>query len=138
MASDPPQVFGLRLNELIDKAKAAPEQVIRKVGLSIGTNLVDGSPVDTGRFRGNWNVAFGYIDPLTTPSRDLTGGKTKERIRVLLNGWPAGSDIFFTNSLPYAIPLEYGSSKQAPLGMVRVTVTEFQTYVDNAIKSLPK
>ncbi|MBO9717522.1 MAG: HK97 gp10 family phage protein [Pseudoxanthomonas sp.] len=138
MASDSPQVFALRLNELIEQAKAAPDQVVRKVGLQIGARLVEQSPVDTGRFRANWNVAFGRIDPLTTPSTDKGGGQTKERIRVLLNGWPVGSDIYFTNSLPYAIPLEYGHSKQAPLGMVRITVAEFQTFVDSAIKSLPQ
>ena len=43
------------------------------------------------------------------------------------------------NSLPYIRPLEYeGHSKQAPAGMVRVSVTEFQTFVDNAVKALPK
>ena len=68
--ADGPQVFALRLNELIEKAKAAPREVVRKVGLDIADNLIERSPVDTGRFKANWNVAFGYIDPLTTPSTD--------------------------------------------------------------------
>lgn len=132
--ADGPQVFALRLHELIEKAKAAPEQVVRKVGLDIAESLVDKSPVDTGRFKANWNCAFGRIDPLTTPSTDKGGERTKNRIRIQLNGWQGGDTIFLTNSLPYAIPLEYGHSKQAPLGMVRLTATQFQTFIDKAVR----
>lgn len=133
------ETFGLDIARFVEKAKAAPEQVVRKVGLDLASRVVLRSPVDTGRFRANWNVAFGRVDTLTTPSADKTGGKTLERVRVQLNGWTAGQDIYLTNSLPYAIPLEYGwSKKQAPQGMVRITVTEFQTFVNAAIAELPK
>lgn len=145
------QSFSLDIAKFIEKAKAAPEQVVRKVGLSIGSRLVDMSPVadpDTwknpdptyvgGRFRANWNLSFGVIDTSTTKSVDKAGAATKERMRVMLNGWPVGAEIFFTNSLPYAIPLEYGYSNQAPLGMVRITVAEFQTFVNAAVAELPK
>lgn len=133
------ETFGLDIARFVEKAKAAPEQVVRKVGLDLASRVVLRSPVDTGRFRANWNVAFGRVDTLTTPSTDKTGGKTIERVRVQLNGWQPGQDIYLTNSLPYAIPLEYGhSKKQAPLGMVRITVTEFQTFVNAAVAELPK
>jgi len=136
--ADSPQVFALDLQKFIDKAKAAPRDVVRKIGIDIATSLINKSPVDTGRFKANWNVSFGYVDPLTTPSTDKGGGRTRERIRIQLNGWQGGDTIYLTNSLPYAIPLEYGHSKQAPLGMVRLTVTEFQTFVQNAVKELPQ
>jgi hypothetical protein len=133
--ADTPQVFALNIASFVDKAKAAPAQVVRKVGLDMATRVVMRSPVDTGRFRANWNVAFGHVDTLTTPSTDKSGGKTRERVRIQLNGWaPGAGDIFLTNSLPYAIPLEYGHSKsQAPQGMVRLTVAEFQTFVNAAV-----
>lgn len=133
------ETFGLDIARFVEKAKAAPEQVVRKVGLDLASRVVLRSPVDTGRFRANWNVAFGRVDTLTTPSTDKTGGKTLERVRVQLNGWTPGQDIYLTNSLPYAIPLEYGwSKKQAPQGMVRITVAEFQTFVNAAVAELPK
>lgn len=138
--ADTPQVFALNLQKFVDKAKAAPAQVVRKVGLDLATRVVMRSPVDTGRFRANWNVAFGRVDTLTTPSTDKSGGKTTERVRVQLNGWsPGAGDIYLTNSLPYAIPLEYGhSKKQAPQGMVRLTVVEFQTFVNAAVAEQTK
>jgi len=132
--ADTPQVFALNIANFVDKAKAAPTHVVRKVGLDLASRVVMRSPVDTGRFRANWNVAFGRVDTLTTPSTDQSGGKTIERVRVQLNGWVPGQEIYLTNSLPYAIPLEYGHSKsQAPQGMVRLTVAEFQTFVNAAV-----
>lgn len=137
MASDA-QTFGLDIAKFVEKAKAAPEQVVRKVGLDLTASVVRKSPVDTGRFRANWNIAFGHIDVLTTTGTDKSGGGTVERARVLLNGWQVDQDIYLTNSLPYAIPLEYGHSDQAPNGMVRLTVTEFQTFINAAVAELPK
>lgn len=130
------ETFGLDIARFVEKAKAAPEQVVRKVGLDLASRVVLRSPVDTGRFRANWNVAFGRVDTLTTPSTDKTGGKTLERVRVQLNGWTPGQDIYLTNSLPYAIPLEYGHSAQAPAGVVRVTVAEWGRYVANAAREV--
>ena len=157
------ETFGLDIARFVEKAKAAPEQVVRKVGLDLATKVVERSPVGNhelwaeniarkakglpplpagyvgGRFRANWNVAFGRVDTLTTPSTDKSGAKTRERIRIQLNGWTPGQEIYLTNSLPYAIPLEYGHSKtQAPNGMVRITVTEFQTFVSQAAAEVAK
>jgi hypothetical protein len=39
------------------------------------------------------------------------------------------------NNLPYGIALEYGHSKQAPSGMIRVTLARFQQIVDEAIRN---
>jgi hypothetical protein len=42
------------------------------------------------------------------------------------------------NALPYGPRLEYeGWSSQAPAGMVRISVVEFQTFVDKAVMELP-
>ena len=48
----------------------------------------------------------------------------------------AGQTIFITNSLPYAYRLEYdGWSRQAPAGMVRVTVVEFAQRFERAVRA---
>lgn len=138
MADSSPQVFGLQIGKFVEKAKAAPELVMRKAVTDMASRVVLRSPVDTGRFRANWNIAFGRINAATTVLTDKGGGITRGRIQAQMSNWQADSgDVFFTNSLPYAIPLEYGhSTKQAPQGMVRVTVTEWQSYVDGAVKGL--
>ena len=46
-----------------------------------------------------------------------------------------GAFAYIINNLPYAIPLEFGHSTQAPGGMVRVTVARFQQIVQEAIRN---
>lgn len=138
--ADRPGTFSLQLQRFIEKAGDNVDQVVRKSALQVAQSVILKSPVDTGRFRANWNVAFGRVDSLTTPSTDKSGAKTTDRIRIQLNGWNVESgDIFLTNSLPYAIPLEYGHSQaQAPQGMVRITVAEWNGYVAQAANEVPK
>ncbi|CFO10931.1 Uncharacterised protein [Bordetella pertussis] len=45
---------------------------------------------------------------------------------------------YLSNSLPYAVPLENGWSKQAPQGMAKLTAQEFQRYVSQAAKDANK
>lgn len=74
------------------------------------------TPVDTGRARANWFLAEG------APRIETTESTTPEdHNAVSLTG---RSVIFITNSLPYIVPLEYGHSKQAPYGMLRIAIAE--------------
>jgi hypothetical protein len=44
----------------------------------------------------------------------------------MANRLEAGSIFYLTNNLPYGERLEYGYSKQAPSGMVRITLAEYE------------
>jgi hypothetical protein len=86
-----------------------------------------------GRFRGNWQIsiavaASGEIQGIRSPSETLASGASA------VAGFQAGPAIFITNNLPYAIRLEEGWSKQAPQGMVKVSIAEFQSIADSAIR----
>ena len=97
--------------------------------------LVAGQGYVGGRFRGNWMFSIGSPDTSTTEEVDPSGSKSTARI---VNGaieFKAGDTAYITNSLPYAIPLEYGHSQQAPGGMVRITLTRFQQIVLEAIRN---
>lgn len=91
-----------------------------------------------GRFRSNWFVSIGTPSRQTTTQVDPSGTTSIARGTTALAGVTAGPTIFLTNNLPYAIPLEYGHSKQAPTGVVRVTVSEFQSIVDEQARALPQ
>ena len=44
--------------------------------------------------------------------------------------------VYFCNNVPYAYPLEFGHSQQAPGGMVRVTAAEFQRLFDESVREV--
>lgn len=84
-----------------------------------------------GRFRGNWQVTFdrpavGAIDRV-----DKAGTATLAAGRDVLAHYDSGEygSIWFTNNVPYAQRLEYGWSKQAPAGIVRVVAAEINSKV---------
>jgi hypothetical protein len=92
------------------------------------------SPVDTGRFRANWQIGFNQPDTKTTDETDLTGMAQISRAQSELNSIKInGQTIYITNSLPYAYRLEYeGWSLQAPQGMVRITLAELSGILNKA------
>lgn len=97
--------------------------------------LVAGQDYVGGRFRGNWMFGIGAPDGTTTEEVDPTGSKSTARIVNGVLEFHAGDVAYITNSLPYAIPLEFGHSTQAPGGMVRITVARFQQIVEAAIRN---
>lgn len=103
--------FSGDINKFIRKVDKNALFVFRAVGLDMFGRIVKRTPVDTGRLRNNWQI---------TPRVNL------------------GQRLFITNNLPYAKPIEDGHSKQAPQGMVKVTVSEFDSIVNKAARSVKK
>jgi hypothetical protein len=91
------------------------------------------SPVDTGRFRGNWQVGLTAPVTGTLATLDKSGAATIARGNQVLSQAKSGGVIYINNNLPYAQRLEYGWSKQAPSGMVRITLARFQSMLDKAV-----
>ena len=140
--------FTVQLKRFADKAKGRRDQVVRKVVLEIGTSLVMKSPVGDGaywtspppkgyvggRFRANWQVGVGSINFKTTEATDQDGGSTVGNLFAAVADQPPDQVFYLTNSLPYAKRLEEGwSHRQAPQGMVGITVLEFRNFIAKAV-----
>jgi hypothetical protein len=123
--------WSIPLQVLADRSGQRLETVARKVSFDVFRAVALRSPVDTGRFRANWNVSYGTPDLGVTASTNQARS-TQQVARSL--SLPVGGVVFMANGLPYAEELEFGSSKQAPVGMVRVTVREFENYVRRAAR----
>lgn len=93
-----------------------------------------------GRFRGNWQIGFDSAPQGTIDRIDKSGQETLAVNGAILAGYRANevSTIYFVNNVPYAVRLEFGYSKQAPKGMVRVTAQEFQKFFNEAAAGLSK
>ncbi len=93
-----------------------------------------------GRFRGNWQVTFDTKATGQLERIDPQGDSTKSAAsQVVLSFTSEVGTIWAVNNLPYGPRLEFeGWSSQAPSGMVRISVAEFQTYVNRAVASLPQ
>ena len=82
-----------------------------------------------GRLRGNWQAQINSPASGELDVKDDKGGKTIAKASGVIGKFKIGDSIFLVNNLPYAEPAENGRSTQAPSGMVKVTIAEFNRTV---------
>ncbi|MCK5132697.1 MAG: HK97 gp10 family phage protein [Candidatus Sabulitectum sp.] len=107
-----------RFNRDVDKKSL---RLFRSVALAASDKVTSRTPIDTGAARGAWMA--GINKPVAE----------SEGYLAVINRLKLGDTFFLTNKLPYIRRLEYGWSQQAPAGMVRITVAEFQGIVKSIL-----
>lgn len=150
--------FKVNFAKMLALAGNKAELAAKRVAIKLLNGVVMKSPVDQGRFRGNWQVSFN--SPASVIDRDdklpfgsLPGAAVAEAAQTALSGFKVGQTILLTNSLPYARAIEYGQygkppgsangtktaggySSQAPGGVVRLTVQNYAQELENEIKAM--
>lgn len=145
--------FTVNLSAFIKKGRANMDAVVRKIVLDMSTSIVMRSPVGDGtlwknpppkgyiggRFRANWQYGNMAEPSGELPDIDPSGQASIARITA---GLPpigaAGMVHMIRNNLPYSERLETGWSKQASAGMVGLTVVEFASTVEAAVRAINK
>ena len=98
------------------------ERAVKRAAIAADNALVNETPFDTGRARGNWFVSIGAPDIRTEDTSDLGPAANAQMALTqgeqTIEGWKIRlGPIFISNSLPYILALDSGSSRQAPAGM---------------------
>lgn len=116
--------FNAALNRFMKQTVPAAHMIIvKKVAMQVLTGVVLKTPVDTGRARGGWQLDIG--DFSGAPDRlDPTGAAVFADAARKLGALKFGERVVIGNNVHYITYLEEGSSKQAPQGMVAVTLAE--------------
>ena len=128
--------FADQLRAFETKTLDKMNRAARKITLDAFSEVIQMSPVDTGRFRGNWQPAIGSAPSGTIEATDPSGNMVIAKVSGVVAGMQAGDVIYMANNLPYAQRLEDGWSQQAPAGMVRLTVQRFQPIADAVIRQI--
>lgn len=128
--------FTLDLSKAVQKANGRVGIVLRRTCMDLFSRIVMKTPVDTGRARANWTAGIGTIPTGTTEDVDKRGGDTVAKANeILKTAEPTGPVVYLANNLPYIGPLERGhSQKQAPAGMVRVSIIEIGGVVRDIVE----
>jgi hypothetical protein len=115
--------FNVNLGQVRQRIGDKVVLVQKKVAMQVLEGVVNMTPVDTGRARGNWMVTLGQ--PTTTfdwETKDKAGGETIAHGTQMIQQIVKPGAVYITNNLPYIVGLEKGRSGQAPSGMVAVTL----------------
>lgn len=131
--------FGSDLAKINDEISAKLDAIPRKLSLDIFSRIILRSPVDTGRFRGNWQVQIGSAPAGTLELEDASGTATIAKAQAATIGLKAGDVVFLANNLPYAQRLEDGwSTQSAPGGMVALGVQQFHSQAQKIMREVFK
>lgn len=123
--------WSVPFDQLAEKARLDLEVVVRRSTFQLFKSVVDLSPVDTGRFRGNWFPSHGLV--LQEVSEAAGSNDSYARLARVYE-FPVGGIVYMTNNLPYAQRLEHGWSKQAPTGMVQKSAVQFKRFVRDSLR----
>lgn len=127
--------FSAQLGQFVEITKEKMDAIFQDILVELGESVIMLSPVDTGRFKGNWQLTAESPSNQSLINYDKEGLRTLEKLVSVANTLEAGQRAYIVNNLRYAIPLEYGHSQtQAPNGMVRVTLARFQQIVSDAVR----
>lgn len=126
--------FAAQLQQFADETMEKADSIFRDVVMSMAGVIVRLSPVDTGNFKGAWRLSIDGYDTSVPETPDKEGGEVLARMLQEVGNLIFGQAAYLQNNLPYAVPLEFGHSTQAPTGIVRIAQAQFQQLVQQAIR----
>jgi len=146
--------FGSDVEKWCGDTQKKASAVVRKTALDLFTAVIKKTPVDDGSHRGNWMASVGEIDTNYSDTiRDPSGESSVKRAYSVVGGAGQDQDIYLSNSGPAINVLEYGGyptrggngpsngpktvngfSRQAPAGMVRVNIANFEKHFSAAAR----
>lgn len=118
--------FAAGLKAFEAEVKAAHAEQLRSVGRELLTLLVQGSPVDTGHFKANWQIGIGRPATGIVNGVDPDGAQTIARGDAVLRSVKPFDTVYLTNNVPYAQELEEGSVQRPPAATVKAAVASVQ------------
>ena len=127
--------FNAALKRLMKKTELSDGVVLRKVAFDLLSNILRPEPygkhaVDMGQARAGWQVSAEALGKRADFKSRIKGedktakGKAKGKYKEKLKGY--NKFIEMINGVNHIVYLEYGHSKQSPLGMVRISMRKMR------------
>lgn len=115
--------FAKEVADFALKAQGLQDRQVRYLCFDLLKGVVLGTPVDTGRARGNWQASITTPAAGTIDREDKGGGATIAAAQPAIEK-AAGTVFYITNNLPYIERLEFEEnfSKKKPAGWVRGSI----------------
>jgi hypothetical protein len=112
------------VREIVSELGLPVRDIVNKIGLDLYSDVTKLSPVDTGRYRANWNLNENSpdLDETTQFSKQPPQGSSLKApsLAPADNLYPV---LYLTNGLPYAVRIEEGwSHTKAPEGVLKVAL----------------
>lgn len=133
--------FSKQLFVFAKNTDVALKKMIRRIALDLQNRVIEKTPVRSGFARASWNISVNKPDTTVPVSETIKRNREKgttisehrgKRGRGALADFnPYTDTIFINNSAPYILDLEAGHSRQAPAGMLLVSLAEIEAEIES-------
>ena len=113
--------FELDVREFAKQTEINLETVVKRVSFDVYNKAKKNTPVGTGRARGSWNISEEYADLSSLPQGQYPSGTSNA-----VGNISGKEEVHVSNNVEYIDVLDQGSSRQAPQGIVDITVAQVE------------
>lgn len=124
--------FGLDLEEFQKKVEDKAEKIRRGATIDLFSSIMLGTPVDTGRLRGNWTISTPSREKEVFDEIDESGKTALDRSTKEAAKSTKDNPIYILNNVHYAAHVE----KMDVGGMVRTNVARWEDIVSSVASTL--
>jgi hypothetical protein len=124
--------FSAQVSDWVRKTEQRMTAVFRQSAQEVILDMQNRTPVDTGFARASVVVSTSAMPSIDPNKHGEEGGNyppNTEEIGLAIVGAVIGQTIYAGYTAAYALALEYGHSKQAPNGMVRLAAQRWPQIV---------
>lgn len=126
--------FASDIRRYADKQKRNLDEVVMESLIDLSASVIIKTPVDEGILANSWKPST------NAPAQGVaTNGNNEGQMREVeeIVAASVGETYYLVNNQPYAKDIEFfGHSDKAPQGMLRVSIENYQRFIDNAISQL--
>lgn len=129
------QRFDREWKVAVDITKDITTNNVKSAAIQLMKQITDGTPVLTGHLKHNWQASVGA--PMTAEIKgvDPSGKGVKSNNSKAVRSWNIWKNsLYFANTAPYGLFIEYGWSGKAPQGMVRINLLQWDTIVNTVVQ----
>lgn len=131
--------FATRIRRHARNVSQNSDTMTRRAFKAAGKAIIMGTPVLTGKARGNWRSSLNepnteIIETVRGPI--IAANRSYGEVVATAKAYRKGNTLYLTNSLPYIERLNQGWSKQAPAGFIQMAF-QIAVSVVRSTKLLP-
>lgn len=127
--------FSAQIDDWVKETEQRMTAVFRESAERVKNMAALGVPVDKGFARASIRGSTDSMPQIDRSATNKAGrvydaGAAISEVSLVIAGAQIGQTIFVGWTAAYILPLEYGHSKQAPNGFVRLAAAQWQTVVN--------
>lgn len=117
------EIFAKNMNQLAANVQSRVPALLKEISINIVDDVATANPVLTGQSSSNWKTAIGAPDLTYDMGPNARAGQQSvDDAKAALSALAMGQTVYISNSVPYIIELNNGSSAKAPAGFVEMAI----------------